>query len=101
MELNSGNPDRTAPLPTGETYTANSPNSWSIFSVDEVLGMVYIPLGNQVPDELGLNRSANVEKFSPSIVTLDVDSGRVRWVRQTVWHFTCRGRGPSNASSPQ
>ncbi len=82
----SGNPDKTAPLPAGETYTTNSPNSWSIFCVDETLGMVYIPLGNHVPDELGLNRSANVEKFSYSIVALDIDSGRVRWVRQTVHH---------------
>ncbi|MGO7580707.1 hypothetical protein ACC699_39400, partial [Rhizobium ruizarguesonis] len=38
------------------------------FSVDEALGMVYIPLVNQVPDQIGINRSDNVEKFSSSIV---------------------------------
>ena len=27
----SGNPDQTTPLPSGQTYTANSPNSWSVF----------------------------------------------------------------------
>lgn len=82
----SGNPGETAPLPPGRTYTANSPNSWSVFSVDEDLGLVYVPLGNQVPDQLGMNRSENVERYSSSIVALDVDTGRDRWVRQTVHH---------------
>ncbi|ANK90776.1 MULTISPECIES: glucose/quinate/shikimate family membrane-bound PQQ-dependent dehydrogenase [Rhizobium] len=82
----SGNPDVTTPIAAGQTYTTNSPNSWSVFSVDEALGMVYIPLGNQVPDQLGINRSDNVEKFSSSIVALDIASGQLRWVRQTVHH---------------
>ncbi|MCR4264706.1 glucose/quinate/shikimate family membrane-bound PQQ-dependent dehydrogenase [Nitratireductor sp. ZSWI3] len=82
----AGNPDETAPIGPDETYTANSPNSWSVFSVDEDLGMVYIPLGNQVPDQLGMGRSASVERFSSSIVALDIETGRVRWVFQTVHH---------------
>ncbi|WP_064706608.1 glucose/quinate/shikimate family membrane-bound PQQ-dependent dehydrogenase [Rhizobium bangladeshense] len=82
----SGNPDVTTPLAEGQTYTTNSPNSWSVFSVDESLGMVYIPLGNQVPDQIGINRSENVEKFSSSIVALDIATGQLRWVRQTVHH---------------
>lgn len=82
----SGNPDVTTPIADGQTYTTNSPNSWSVFSVDEALGMVYIPLGNQVPDQIGINRSDNVEKFSSSIVALDIASGQLRWVRQTVHH---------------
>ncbi|RUQ65260.1 glucose/quinate/shikimate family membrane-bound PQQ-dependent dehydrogenase [Azospirillum doebereinerae] len=82
----SGNPDDTAPLPPGRTYTANSPNSWSISSVDEALGMVYVPLGNQPPDQWGGNRSPAVERFSSSVVALDLASGRVRWNFQTVHH---------------
>lgn len=82
----SGNPDVTTPLAPGETYTTNSPNSWSVFSADEALGMVYIPLGNQVPDQLGMGRSQAVERFSSSIVALDITTGQVRWVRQTVHH---------------
>ncbi|WP_332304053.1 glucose/quinate/shikimate family membrane-bound PQQ-dependent dehydrogenase [Rhizobium sp. GR12] len=82
----SGNPARTEPLVAGETYTTNSPNSWSVFSYDEGLGLVYIPLGNQVPDQLGMGRSENVEKYSSSIVALDINTGRDRWVRQTVHH---------------
>ncbi|CAN7260584.1 glucose/quinate/shikimate family membrane-bound PQQ-dependent dehydrogenase [Rhizobium leguminosarum] len=82
----SGNPDVTTPITGDQTYTTNSPNSWSVFSVDEALGMVYIPLGNQVPDQIGINRSNNVEKFSSSIVALDIATGQLRWVRQTVHH---------------
>ncbi|WP_458761382.1 glucose/quinate/shikimate family membrane-bound PQQ-dependent dehydrogenase [Afipia sp. TerB] len=82
----SGNPDQTKPIGPGEAYTTNSPNSWSVFSVDEALGLVYIPLGNKVPDQLGMNRSAAVERFSSSIVALDIGTGAVRWVRQTVHH---------------
>lgn len=82
----SGNPGQTQPLRPGQTYTANSPNSWSVFSVDEALGLVYIPLGNQVPDQLGMNRSVHVEKYSSSIVALDLNTGADRWVRQFVHH---------------
>ncbi len=82
----SGNPTETAPIGEGQSYTTNSPNSWSVFSVDEQLGLVYIPLGNQVPDQLGMGRSESVEKYSSSIVALDVNTGQDRWVRQTVHH---------------
>ncbi|WP_128253365.1 glucose/quinate/shikimate family membrane-bound PQQ-dependent dehydrogenase [Falsirhodobacter deserti] len=84
----SGNPEETAPIDIagGETYTANSPNSWSVFSVDEERGLVYIPLGNQVPDQLGMGRSEAVEEHSSSIVALDVETGERAWVFQTVHH---------------
>ncbi|WP_311224019.1 MULTISPECIES: glucose/quinate/shikimate family membrane-bound PQQ-dependent dehydrogenase [unclassified Acidovorax] len=82
----SGNPEDTAPLPPGRTYTPNSPNSWSISSVDEALGLVYVPMGNQPPDQWGGNRSPAVEKYSSSVVALDVATGRVRWHFQTVHH---------------
>jgi quinoprotein glucose dehydrogenase len=82
----SGNPDVTTPLPAGQTYTHNSPNMWSTASADEKLGLLYLPLGNQTPDQLGMGRSANVEKFSSSITALDINTGQLRWVRQTVHH---------------
>ncbi|AYM59893.1 Quinoprotein glucose dehydrogenase [Agrobacterium fabrum str. J-07] len=82
----SGNPQKTEPIAAGETYTTNSPNSWSVLSYDEGLGLVYVPLGNQVPDQLGMGRSENVEKYSSSIVALDINTGKDRWVRQTVHH---------------
>jgi quinoprotein glucose dehydrogenase len=82
----SGNPDKTTPIGPDETYTNNSPNMWSTASADEKLGLVYVPLGNQTPDQLGMGRSANVERFSSSITALDLVTGQVRWVRQTVHH---------------
>lgn len=84
----SGNPDVTTPIDAaaGARYTTNSPNSWSVFSYDEALGLVYLPMGNRVPDQLGYDRSPEVEKFSSSIVALDIASGKLRWVRQTVHH---------------
>lgn len=82
----SGNPDTTAPIAAGQHYTANSPNSWSISSVDEKLGMVYVPMGNQPPDQWGGNRSPAVERYSSSVVALDLATGQVRWVYQTVHH---------------
>lgn len=82
----SGNPDVTSPIAAGAHYTVNSPNSWSISSVDEALGMVYVPMGNQPPDQWGGNRSAAVEKYASSVVALDLATGQVRWVYQTVHH---------------
>ena len=82
----SAKPDQTAPLADGQTYTPNSPNSWSVSSVDEALGLVYVPLGNQPPDQWGGQRSAAVERYSSSVVALDLASGHARWVFQTVHH---------------
>jgi quinoprotein glucose dehydrogenase len=48
--------------------------------------MIYVPLGNQPPDQWGGKRSAAVEKYSSSVVALDIATGRVRWAFQTVHH---------------
>ncbi len=82
----SGQPGSSAPLAPGQVYTPNSPNSWSISSVDEALGMVYVPLGNQPPDQWGGQRSPAVETYSSSVVALDLATGKVRWNFQTVHH---------------
>jgi quinoprotein glucose dehydrogenase len=82
----AGNPDATAPLPPGQAYSRNSPNSWTVFAADEGLGMVYIPTGNQTPDQFGGFRQPTPERFSSAIVALDIATGRLRWVFQTVHH---------------
>ncbi len=48
-----GNPDHTEPIATGGTYVCNSLNMWSMFSVDEKRGLIYLPMGNQTPDQWG------------------------------------------------
>ena len=81
-----GAPDRNQALAPGETYTPSSPNTWSIASVDEALGLVYLPLGNQPPDQWGGARSEAVERFSNSVVALELESGKLHWRFQTVRH---------------
>ncbi|MGV8855358.1 MAG: glucose/quinate/shikimate family membrane-bound PQQ-dependent dehydrogenase [Devosia sp.] len=80
------NPDQTAPLPAGQTYSVNSPNSWSVSSYDPALHLIYVPMGNQPPDQYGANRSPAAEKYSSSIVALNADTGAVAWVFQGTHH---------------
>ena len=84
--FDSKNPDATAPIANGETYSENAPNAWSVMSYDPELNLVYLPMGNQSPDQYGANRSPSVERFSSSITALDADTGKVAWVFQTVHH---------------
>lgn len=81
-----GNPERTEPIGPDETYVQSTPNSWSISSADEALGLVYVPLGNPATDQWGGERSESSERFSSSIVALEVATGRLRWEFQTVHH---------------
>lgn len=70
----------------GEHYTRGTPNAWSVFSADDELGLVYIPTGNATPDYFGAHRSEVAEKYSSSVVALDVTTGDVRWSFQTTHH---------------
>ena len=81
-----GRPDRTGEPAPGETYTPGTPNSWSVMSADEALGLVYVPTGAPTPDYFGGLRSAAMEKYANSVVALDVMTGRPRWSYQTVHH---------------
>ncbi len=82
----SGNPTATAPIAASATYTQNSPNSWSISSYDPKLGLIFVPTGNQPPDQFGGKRSANVEKYSSSVVALNAETGAVAWSFQSTHH---------------
>ena len=82
----SGNPDDTTPLAEGKTYTRNSPNMWSMFAVDEKLGMLYLPMGNQMPDQYGGDRTDDSEKYAAGLTALDIDTGHVKWTFQFTHH---------------
>ncbi|MFC6488827.1 PQQ-binding-like beta-propeller repeat protein [Nitratireductor sp. GCM10026969] len=84
--FDSKNPEATEPIPAGETYTQNAPNYWSVASYDPELGLVYVPMGNESPDQFGGNRGENTERFSASVLALDTSTGEVAWVFQTVHH---------------
>lgn len=77
-------PDVTTPLPAGQLYTPNTPGSWAGGSADEKLGLVYFPIETQSPDQLDFDRSPMVQRFSSSIVALDIATGQVRWDFQGV-----------------
>ena len=70
----------------GEHYTRGSPNSWTVMSADEALGLVYVPLGNATPDYVGMHRTPEDERYSSSVVALDARTGKRRWNFQTVHH---------------
>lgn len=82
----SANPSDTSPLKDGETYTVSSPNSWSVASADDKLGLIYFPMGNRTPDQLGMYRNPAEEKYSSSVVALDAKTGQAKWVQQFVHH---------------
>lgn len=84
--FDSKNPDQTEPIAEGETYSQNAPNSWSVSSYDPDLGLIYVPMGNESPDQYGANRSDAVERISSSVIALDAETGKLRWVYQTVHH---------------
>jgi quinate dehydrogenase (quinone) len=70
----------------GEQYTRGTPNVWTLMSYDDELGLIYAPTGNSTPDFFGAHRSETSEKYSSSVVALDVTDGSVRWSFQTVHH---------------
>lgn len=81
-----GRPDRIGEPEPGETYTPGTPNSWSVMSADEDLGLVFVPMGNATPDYTGTHRTPEMEKYSSGVIALDVQTGRPRWHFQTTHH---------------
>lgn len=81
----AGKPTHTK-LAEGEIYTRGTPNSWSLFSADDELGLIYLPMGNATPDYFGAHRKPELEKYASSIVALDAETGDVRWHFQTTHH---------------
>jgi len=83
---NPGYPENTVADASRETPLRASPNSWAPPSVDEALGLIYLPTSVQKPDAWGGNRDPKGEAFSSSVVALEAATGRVRWAYQTVHH---------------
>ena len=73
----AGNPGNHNGPPAGQWYTRSTPNSWAPMSVDEQLGLVYVPTGNATPDHFGGLRSAASLKYGSSVVALDAASGEL------------------------
>jgi quinoprotein glucose dehydrogenase len=92
-----GRPGQAGLPPEGEVYTEGTPNSWTIASGDDDLGLVYIPMGNSAVDYWGGTRSEAENTYSTAVVALDVETGEVAWHYQTVhydiWDYDLGGQG--------
>lgn len=74
-------------LPTeGESFTPGTPNSWSVMSADEDLGLVFVPTGNATPDYFGGHRTESDDKYSSSVIALNAETGEEVWKFQTTHH---------------
>jgi quinoprotein glucose dehydrogenase len=76
----------TKPLGPDETFTRGTPNGWGVYTADPKLNLVFVPLGNATPDFYGAERRSFDDKYSSSLVALDIDTGEERWHFQTVHH---------------
>ncbi len=77
-------PDVDKLPPEGKPYSLGTPNAWTIPVGDEKLGLVYVPMGNSAADYYSSLRSDEEKKYSSALVALDVNTGKPRWVFQTV-----------------
>ena len=66
-------------------YALGTPNVWSMMSVDEKLGLVYLPTGNPAPD-FYRGEGRELDHYGSSVVALRADTGEVAWHFQTVHH---------------
>src|SRR3984893_17979665 len=70
-------------------YTGNT-GVWAQMSVDEELGLVYLPVESPTGDYYGGHRPGN-NLFGESIVAVDLKTGRRKWyyqlVHQPIWDF--------------
>lgn len=80
----------TAGEPGAETWGPTEAKTgggavWTPFSLDPVLGLVFIPVGNPAPDYYSdVRRGENL--YSNSLVVLDARTGKLAWHYQAVPH---------------
>ena len=60
-------------------------NVWSMLSVDDELGYIYLPTGTPTNDYYGGHRIGD-NLFAESLVALDIETGERIWYFQTVHH---------------
>ena len=77
-------PERNGLPPREQTYTRGTPNMWTTATGDEALGLVYLPLGNSAGDYWSGSRTENQNRYSTSLVAIDVATGKPAWHFQAV-----------------
>ncbi len=68
-------------------YSGNA-NVWSMLSVDDELGYLYLPTGTATSDYYGGHRLGD-NLFAESLVALDIETGERMWHFQAVHHGVC------------
>jgi quinoprotein glucose dehydrogenase len=79
-------PNYNGPRSVQGGYALGTPNVWSIMSVDEEMGLIYLPTGNPAPDFFRGATRADMDYYGSSVVALRADTGAVVWRFQTVHH---------------
>lgn len=79
-------PNYIGPRSVPGGYALGTPNVWSIMSVDEELGLIYLPTGNPAPDFFRGDIRGDIDYYGSSVVALRADTGVVAWHFQTVHH---------------
>jgi len=72
-------------LPEDMRTHSGTANVWTAMSVDEKLGLVYLPVSSPSPNYWGGNRTQSVP-LATSTTAVDIKTGRVVWSRQWVHH---------------
>jgi quinoprotein glucose dehydrogenase len=72
-------------LPEQVQKTSGTANVWTAMSVDEKLGLVYLPISSPSPNYWGGNRTQPVP-LATSTTAVDLATGKVVWSRQWVHH---------------
>ena len=68
-----------------QTIEAGAANAWAPMSVDEALGLVFVPTTSPSPDFWGGRRPGN-DEHADSVVALRAETGELAWAFQTVHH---------------
>lgn len=82
----SGSKARVSEPSKDAVYARSTPNFWGTATFDDELGLVYIPTGNGTPDHWGGKRSEETDRYSTSVIALNIETGELVWHFQTVHH---------------
>ncbi len=89
--FDSGRQDPNQSPASGQHYIRSTPNSWAPMSWDPDSNTVFIPMGSSSVDIWGANRTALDHKYGASVLAVDANTGKEKWVYQTVhndlWDF--------------
>lgn len=72
-------------LPDDVRRKSGTANVWTAMSVDEKLGLVYLPVSSPSPNYWGGNRKEPIP-LATSTTAVDIKTGKVVWSRQWVHH---------------